>query len=75
MAVGPSSRDPGTAKRNVRRPKPRPKKGWRTAEVERAIAAAEQAGLDSYRVEIGSEGIITIIVGAPAVTDSDPSKT
>ena len=38
---------------------------WRQADVRRAIAAAEKAGLPSYRVEIAPDGTITIVVGAP----------
>ena len=41
---------------------------WRQAEVKRAIAAAEQAGLSCYRIEIGPDGTISIVVGAPAET-------
>ncbi|HEY6814087.1 MAG TPA: hypothetical protein VI168_00980 [Croceibacterium sp.] len=36
---------------------------WREAEVERAIAAAEKAGLSAYRVEIAPDGTIAIVVG------------
>ncbi|WEK47946.1 MAG: hypothetical protein P0Y56_06520 [Candidatus Andeanibacterium colombiense] len=39
---------------------------WLDADVDRAIAAAERAGLASYRVEIGPEGTITIVVGPSA---------
>ena len=42
---------------------------WRQADVKRAIAAAEQAGLQSYRVEIAPDGTISIVVGAPAQPD------
>jgi hypothetical protein len=41
---------------------------WRQADVRRAIHAAEQAGLASYRVEIAPNGTIAIIVGAPSDT-------
>ena len=48
---------------------------WRQADIKRAIAAAETAGLDSYRVEIAPDGTISIIVGAPSETaDPDPYK-
>lgn len=53
---------------------------WRQSDVKRAIAAAEQAGLESYRVEIAPDGTISIVVGAPADTaatgdsDGDPSS-
>jgi hypothetical protein len=43
-----------------------PRKGWRQADVKRAIGAAEQAGLTNYRVEIAPDGTITIVVGEPA---------
>lgn len=47
--------------------------GWRQSDVRRAIAAAEQAGLLSYRVEIEPDGTISIIVGAPEDTaNPDP---
>ncbi|WP_404714042.1 hypothetical protein [Sphingomonas sp. MMS24-J13] len=36
---------------------------WRAADLKRAIRAAEQAGLTAYRVEIASDGTISIIVG------------
>jgi hypothetical protein len=50
-----------------------PSKGrWRQSEVKRAIAAAEQAGLDAYRVEVAPDGTISIIVGSPADTAADP---
>jgi len=41
---------------------------WRQADVKRAIAAAEQAELKSYRIEIDPDGTISIIVGAPLET-------
>ena len=41
---------------------------WQEADVERAIAAAEKAGLRDYRVEIGPDGTIAIVVGAPSPT-------
>jgi hypothetical protein len=46
---------------------------WRQSEVKRAIAAAEQAGLEAYRVEVAPDGTIAIIVGAPADTAADPN--
>lgn len=36
---------------------------WRQSDVRRAIAAAEQAGLSVYRVEIAPDGTISIVVG------------
>ena len=39
---------------------------WRDADLERAIAVAEQADLRAYRVEIAPDGTISIIVGDSA---------
>jgi hypothetical protein len=36
------------------------------------IAAAEQAGLQSYRVELAPDGTLSIIVGAPDDTAEEP---
>lgn len=36
---------------------------WSEADVERAIAAAERAGLGAYRIEITPDGTIAIVVG------------
>jgi hypothetical protein len=36
---------------------------WSEADVERAIAAAERAGLTDYRIEIAPDGTIAIVVG------------
>ena len=47
---------------------------WRQADVKRAIGAAEQAGLQSYRVEIAPDGTIAIIVGEPSQTAADPDS-
>ena len=44
---------------------------WRQSDVKRSIAAAQQAGLQSYRVEIAPDGTIAIIVGAPGETAED----
>ena len=38
---------------------------WRQSDVKRAIAAAEQAELQAYRVEIALDGTISIVVGGP----------
>lgn len=40
----------------------RRRRGWREKDVERAIGAARDAGLTSYRVEIAPDGTISIIV-------------
>lgn len=45
---------------------------WRQSDVKRAIAAAEQAGLRLYRVEIALDGTISIVVGAPSETPASP---
>jgi len=50
------------------------KRGWRQSDVKRAIAAAEQAGLVSYRVEIAPDGTIGIIVGDPLETAAAPDS-
>jgi hypothetical protein len=48
---------------------------WRDADLKRAIAIAEESGLRSYRVEIGPDGTISIIVGEPArATESPPTE-
>ena len=40
--------------------------GWRDADLKRAIAVAETSNLQRYRIEIGLDGVISIIVGAAA---------
>jgi len=45
---------------------------WSEADLERAIAVAEQAGLRAYRIEIAPDGTIAIVVGAP-LEDPDPA--
>ena len=42
-----------------------PQVDWLEEDVKRAIAAAEEAGLQSYRVEISPDGTIAIVVPAP----------
>lgn len=42
------------------------RKAWRQSDITRAIKAAEDAGLQSYRIEIAPDGTITIVVGAIA---------
>jgi hypothetical protein len=46
---------------------------WRQSDVKRAVAAAEQAGLEAYRVEVAPDGTISIVVGAPAETAASPA--
>jgi hypothetical protein len=49
------------------------KSGWRKSDIKRLIAAAEQAGLTSYRVEVAPDGALSLIVGAREETArSDP---
>ena len=55
------------------RSRSRGRKPWRQSDVKRAIAAAEQAGLGNYRVEIAPDGTISIIIGAPADTADTPA--
>ena len=52
---------------------PQLKAHWRQADVKRAIVAAEQAGLEAYRVEIAPDGTLAIIVGDPAETATPDS--
>lgn len=44
---------------------------WSEADVERAIAAAERAGLSAYRIEIAPDGTIAIVVGPPEGPNTD----
>ena len=46
------------------------KRQWRQSDVKRMIAAAEQAGLQSYRIELAPDGALSIIVGAPEETSA-----
>lgn len=49
------------------------KKAWRQTDLERAIGAAKEAELSSYRVEVAPDGTISVIVGDPADTaEPDP---
>jgi hypothetical protein len=47
---------------------------WRQSDVKRALAAAEQAGLSSYRVEVAPDGTISIVVGDPLETAANPDN-
>jgi len=42
---------------------PRDRSDWRQRDAERAIKAAQQAGLTNYRVEIAPDGAVSIVVG------------
>jgi hypothetical protein len=42
-------------------------------DVKRAIAAAQQAQLANYRVEIAPDGTISIVVGGPSEMPDDPA--
>lgn len=46
--------------------------GWQDTDLERAIGAAQQTGLSSYRVEIAPDSTIAIVVGAQTATEPDP---
>jgi hypothetical protein len=50
------------------RPEPPGVGEWQQADVKRAIDAAEEAGLSSYRIEIAPDGSISVIVGDPGDT-------
>lgn len=54
--INPGEETRRPAKRAARR-------NWREKDVERAIGAAKEAGLTSYRVEIAPDGTISIVVG------------
>ena len=47
---------------------------WLDTDVERAIAAAENAGLRAYRVEIAPDGTIAIVVGVASGTPDTPAS-
>ena len=44
------------------------------ADMARAISAAKEAGLSNYRVEIGPDGMVTIVVGAAPAAREDPGS-
>jgi len=39
---------------------------WTEAEVKRAVACAQAAGLTSYRIELSPDGTVSIVVGDQA---------
>lgn len=41
------------------------RRDWRERDLKRAIAVAQQAGLEAYRVEIAPDGTISVVVGGP----------
>ena len=47
---------------------------WRQTDIKRMIAAAQQAGLESYRVEVAPDGTLAIIVGTPGDTAQEPDS-
>lgn len=49
------------------------KAGWRQSDVKRLIAAAQQAELASYRIEIAPDGTLSVVVGCPADTADNPA--
>lgn len=63
MAVGAPRHGADLPGGTTRQSRSRSKSGEHQAEIARAIAAAEQAGLQSYRIERAPDGTITIIVG------------
>jgi len=71
--VGPFAIVPDDPMSGSNGPDARGKGAWRQSDVKRAVAAAEQAGLESYRVEIAPDGTISIIVGDPSET-GDPGR-
>jgi hypothetical protein len=50
---------------------------WRQSDLKRAISAAEEAGLRSYRVDIATDGTISIIVGLTSepLAQVEPGET
>jgi len=71
--IGPFALVPDEASDPPGRGEPGDKGRWRQSDIKRAIAAAKQAGLETYRVEIAPDGTISIIVGAPSDT-ADPNS-
>lgn len=57
MTSGIPEDEPGDDKSHV---EPR----WLEADLKRAIAVAEEAGLESYRIEVAPDGTISIVVSA-----------
>ena len=47
---------------------------WRQSDVKRAISAAGQAGLQNYRIEIGPDGTIAIVV-LPTLSADEPDAS
>ena len=47
-----------------------PEPRWNDADLERAIAVAERAGLRGYRIEIAPDGTISIVVGSPEAPEA-----
>jgi hypothetical protein len=52
---------------------PRRTTSWQQEDVERAIGAAQAAGVAAYRVEIAPDGTISIVVGAPGEDEPVPA--
>src|SRR5690606_10219862 len=52
---------------------PRGRTSWRQRDLERAIGAAQEAGVAFYRVEIAPDGTISIVVGEPFGKDPLPA--
>ena len=47
---------------------------WRQSDLKRLIAAAEQAELASYRIEVAPDGTLSIVVGCPDDTAATPAS-
>ena len=50
------------------------RKRWRQSDLKRLIAAAEQAELASYRIEVAPDGTLSIVVGCPDDTAANPAS-
>jgi len=53
---------------------PRGDGSWREADLKRAIAAAQEAGLSHYAVEIAPDGTIAIVVGINPDDTGKPAR-
>ena len=51
---------------------PSARRDWRDADLQRALAAAQLAGLGAFRVEIAPDGTISIVVGQAGETVAGP---
>jgi hypothetical protein len=53
---------------------PREKCRFRKSEMTRAIKGVEAAGLGIARIDVGSDGRITIVPGTPEATEKRPDN-